>query len=467
MSARWYAPSTGTFTSSDSTTAGMPDASAISGTSYGYVNGDPLTLTDPSGHCWLGFCNVINWYNDANNWLNNGLSQLGGVGLVAGCIVDPIECTIIFGGQPPAAQSNQGCYAAYCTPTLVGEGYGAPPNLPAPPGGGSGGNNGNNGGCSWCGVGVGIGVGVGVCAYEPELCAAAAPPPPPPPPPQDCYEAETCTPNPSPPSLRDDPHITDPPRETVNPKEVSPKDTIDEPIPTEQQLLHELGDDTNGLDPSSDENGTSVGNGDTGDNGPENDPVKNDGKPELPGPKGPPESPSGGGSPGGGGGGGGNPGFPSGPGLPAIAAAPELPAIAAVPELPAIAAAPELPAIAAAPTGEVALAPAGGQLPYSISVPADYPVDYVPPSQQSILNGDGQDYSQYKLGPPDTISAPRPAGEVEGWEFDESYDPETASGEPTNVQTPFQKVVFTVLSILMSMDQTPLIELIIRAIRGG
>jgi hypothetical protein len=314
-------------------------------------------------------------------------------------------------------------------------------------------------------------VGVGVCSYEPELCVPP-PPPPPPPPPQDCYEAETCTPNPAPKSLHDDPHITDPPDETVNPKDVSPKDTINEPKPTEQQLLHALGDDTNGLDPSSDENGTSVGNSDTGDNGPENDPVQNDGKPANPEPNGPSESPSGGG---GGGGGGGNPGLPSGPGLPALPAppvlpaigpAPVFPAIAAAPELPAIAAAPELPALTAAPAGEVALAPAGGQLSYTISVPADYPLD-VPPSQQSFLSGETPDYSQYKLGPPDTVSAPRPPAEVEAWQFDESYDPDTATGEPTNIQTPFQKVVFTALSILMSMDQTPLIELIIRAIHGG
>ena len=57
MSARWYAPSTGTFTSSDITTTGMPDPSIISGTPYGYVNGNPLSNTDLTGHCLV--CSIF------------------------------------------------------------------------------------------------------------------------------------------------------------------------------------------------------------------------------------------------------------------------------------------------------------------------------------------------------------------------------------------------------------------------
>jgi RHS repeat-associated protein len=308
MSARWYAPATGTFTSSDSTYDGMPTPSAISGTPYGYTGGDPLTNEDLNGHCWLGFCNVVNWAEDVGHAIHSAASQLAGAGVVVGCVVDPLECLLIFNGDggtmPPY---TTGCGAAYCTPASGGGYGGGPPNLPAPP-------SGNSPGCGWSCAGAGGGaVAVSVCVEEPELCIPPVPPPPPPPPPQDCYAVQTCAPPPPPSALHDDPHITDPPHETVNPKEVSPKDTIDEPTPTEQQLLHALGDDTNGLEPSANENGENPGSGNNpggnnpGDNNPDgngsgNDPANNLGKPASPEPSGP-ESPSpqaGGGSAGGG-----------------------------------------------------------------------------------------------------------------------------------------------------------------------
>ena len=303
MSARWYAPSTGTFTSGDTTTDGMPDPSAISGTAYGYVDGDPLTLTDPNGHCWLGFCNVVNWAKDVGHAINSAANQLGGTGLVLGCVVDPLECILVFNGNggtmPPY---TTGCGAAYCTPgSGGGYGGGAPPVLQPPP-------SGNSPGCGWSCAGAGGGaVAVSVCVEAPELCIPPVPPPPPPPPPQDCYAADTCpAPPPPPSSLHNDPHITDPPRETTNPKDISPKNDINEPIPTEQQLLHALGDDTEGLEPNTNENGENPGNGNNpADNGSSNDPAKDLGKPAnpQPGEGSGPESPSpeaGGGSSGGG-----------------------------------------------------------------------------------------------------------------------------------------------------------------------
>jgi RHS repeat-associated protein len=324
MSARWYAPSTGTFTSSDTTSSGMPDPSVISGTSYGYADGDPLTGTDPTGHWPCFTCDLVNWAEDA--------AQVGKQALnvelhIAACVL-----LVCFGSTsaddtlpPPNQESTdqnwawgeyQSCRTTYCGEYDGGGSGGS--------GGGSGGGGGGGGGygCGWyCGVGVGIGVGVATCTYEPELCVApVAPPPPPPPPPQDCYAVQTCTPNPAPKALRDDEHITERPSETVNPKDVPAKDTIDQPTPTEQQLLHALGDDTDGLDPAVNENGSDAeGQGsNTGDNAGENDPARNLGQPANPQPAGPEASSpaadggsAGSGSGGGSGGGGGNPALPA------------------------------------------------------------------------------------------------------------------------------------------------------------
>ena len=49
MGARWYDPSTGTFTTND-TLNGAPLPITADGNPYSYTTGNPLTQTDPSGH---------------------------------------------------------------------------------------------------------------------------------------------------------------------------------------------------------------------------------------------------------------------------------------------------------------------------------------------------------------------------------------------------------------------------------
>ena len=53
MAARWYDPATGGFSSRDSWT--LNPVPSINANRYGYGGGDPLTNTDPSGHCF-GLC---------------------------------------------------------------------------------------------------------------------------------------------------------------------------------------------------------------------------------------------------------------------------------------------------------------------------------------------------------------------------------------------------------------------------
>jgi hypothetical protein len=235
---------------------------------------------------------------------------------------------------------------------------------------------------------------------EPWLCVPAAPPPPPPPPPpQDCYAAQTCTPNLAPPSLRDVQHITDLPHDVVLPRDVSRKDTINEPTPTEQQLQRALHDNTTGLQPSTNVNGSNDGLG-----------------------------------------GGGGALFGGILGLPAILAAPVLPALAAAPVLPVLAAAPVLPVLSAAPV-PLALAegiglPEGLSVELADEIPALLRLGVRDPAVQTLPAP--LEYTGQPVGnPPEAVANP------------DGYDPETTPpGEAPSIPrtSPLKKAVFAVAS---------------------
>jgi RHS repeat-associated protein len=58
MGARWYDPAAGQFTSRDTWTLD-PEPNSASANPFAYVADNPLTGTDPSGHCWLGVCQLV------------------------------------------------------------------------------------------------------------------------------------------------------------------------------------------------------------------------------------------------------------------------------------------------------------------------------------------------------------------------------------------------------------------------
>ena len=258
MSARWYAPSTDTFTSSDSTATGMPDPSAISGTPYGYVDGDPLTNTDQTGHGVappptldeeLWELELQNPEIAADPWLDVGLGILN-IGAAAWTIWGP-------GGSSGPAYTN-GTTTSDCTAynimacdlqddqyqydqwAVVHEGYeryyggGPPGGNPSP--------------------GYGYPPGYSYYTYT-------APPPPPPPPPQDCYAVSQCAP-PNPPDwLKDDIYRVDNPTQVTNPKNVPSSRTIIGTPQDETQLLQELHLTLEGIDNNGDfdQNGVQTG----------------------------------------------------------------------------------------------------------------------------------------------------------------------------------------------------------------
>jgi RHS repeat-associated protein len=67
MNARWYDPSTGSFTSNDTIT-GSPLSTTIDGNPYGYADGNPVTYTDPTGHLCGVFAFVCDPVVDVGTW---------------------------------------------------------------------------------------------------------------------------------------------------------------------------------------------------------------------------------------------------------------------------------------------------------------------------------------------------------------------------------------------------------------
>lgn len=76
MGARWYEPSSGSFTSRDSVTQGGPGSAGFN--RYVYGVGSPLNGFDPDGH---------GWFSDALSWVGDNISTIGHTALdVAGLV---------------------------------------------------------------------------------------------------------------------------------------------------------------------------------------------------------------------------------------------------------------------------------------------------------------------------------------------------------------------------------------------
>jgi RHS repeat-associated protein len=252
MSARWYAPSTGTFTSND-TLSGRPVPASVNPSSYGYAAGNPLTNTDPSGHsnCPTGDDPWIEWWPLALSsciifhQCNYGSPEA----IVEG------SCGNGGGGQ---GDDNKGGAAD--------EGGGSTPICKVLPSvQGCEGNGGGGGSCGLsCIGGIGIGVITVLCLYNEEICACLTDPegclpvpPEPPEPPQDCHAGPepTCSTPPAPKNLRDTPHESKPPNFDTNPSKPPPGGNIIEQPPTESQLDKSLGTEPTGTNGTPGENG--------------------------------------------------------------------------------------------------------------------------------------------------------------------------------------------------------------------
>ena len=249
MGARWYNPATGGFTTND-TIGGSPLSSTVDGNPYAYTGGNPLTQTDPTGHCTnpMGIC----WPNTGTGVEDPPITEGGpSVGIDWGefwslaAATAALGAALAAGGLGPwdpwggsgrqSSGSSQGTspYNGYGSFTVPIAGlnfggmyypYGYPIQSPTSPGG-------NPGGGSYPGSQG------GTCGFA---CYAYVPPPPPPPP-QDCYAGPeaTCTPPPAPSSLRDDPWITTIVHDITNISQLfhSGHGIIERPVPNKRIVI--------------------------------------------------------------------------------------------------------------------------------------------------------------------------------------------------------------------------------------
>jgi RHS repeat-associated protein len=212
MGARWYDPATGSFVSNDQVN-GSPLASPTDSNPYAYTNGNPLTQTDPSGHCSviplddvavLGGCPTGEQggsQGGSQGGISWGGSQGGGQagwGLSCQTWGDCGSGSASTGDQSWPQWSGWSALQQQLNQEYESW-YGSSSY-------GSGSNSSFAGGGS-CASDCGGGGGGGPCDSD---CGPTLPYQPPPPPPQDCYAGPdpTCTPPPPPGSLLNGTYIT-------------------------------------------------------------------------------------------------------------------------------------------------------------------------------------------------------------------------------------------------------------------
>jgi RHS repeat-associated protein len=223
MSARWYSPGTGSFTSND-TLGGSPLPLTADGNPYAYASGNPLTNTDPTGHgiCFAGGFLVIcggigltgqgtsqgiGWFGSCCSYQPSG-SYLGLGTQFSGSSSYVNDAQAIWYAKQAAARAM--LYRAQQNGGQSGGGY---------IGGGYAGGGYVGGGYAG-GYGGGYGGGGLGCTYG---CVYT--PPAPPPPPQDIYAGPNGARIPTAPEwLRTQPYITaQQPHDITNPRQLSNK----------------------------------------------------------------------------------------------------------------------------------------------------------------------------------------------------------------------------------------------------
>jgi RHS repeat-associated protein len=212
MSARWYDPLTGGFTSNDTLT-GSPVPDSVSPSPYGYAGDDPLTNSDPTGHLLVGGGPQSNAGPVYHFTINPCLFTAQNM---QACLdVDPLFLGVsiwAYGGWNPEFQLMPDVTPWHPAPSCSADCMSIPPTWATPfPGSGSGG-------------------GGSICGPYDIYCIAPVVLPPPPPP-QDCYAGPdpTCA-VPNPPGWLK--RIFDPehPRDITNPRLVpSPRDITEKP----------------------------------------------------------------------------------------------------------------------------------------------------------------------------------------------------------------------------------------------